>query len=120
VTIREKLLGSGVLTRMAKLKMLRGGRMGAKWTWSDLAPGLLLGLLFINSSRKFGTGLWFIFLPTGLLLKGQLIDKDIWFYCMLIAATLIGGGTVLDALLGWVKARFGGMANAPAPAAVAQ
>lgn len=88
--------------------------MGVKWTWHDLIPGLLLGLLFINSSRKFGAGLWFMLASSLFLAVGKITAGD-WVTCWLIAGVLIGGGTVADTLLDWVKARFGGKADAPAP-----
>lgn len=90
--------------------------MGTKWTWQDCIPGLILGLLFINSSRKFGAGLWFMLISTVLRLQDK-ISSDDWVTCWVLAAVLIGGGTVLDALLGWVKARFGVRADAPATGA---
>lgn len=87
--------------------------MGVKWTWTDIIPGVVTGLLFINCSRKFGFGLW-VFFATNYMAAKRIITAGDWATGMFLASLLIGGGTIADALLGWIKVRFGGSgASAP-------
>lgn len=54
-----------------------------------------LKLLAFQESRKVAFGLW-IFLCANVFLFEKLIISGDWVTCMILAASLVGGGTVAD------------------------
>lgn len=60
-----------------------------------------LKLLAFQESRKVAFGLW-IFISANVFLLEKLIISGDWVTCMILAASLVGGGTVADK---WLNAK---------------
>lgn len=54
-----------------------------------------LKLLSFQESRKVAFGLW-VFIVANLFMLEKLIVSGDWVTCMILAASLVGGGTVAD------------------------
>jgi len=54
-----------------------------------------LKLLSFQESRKVAFGLW-VFIVANLFMIQKLIVSGDWVTCMILAASLVGGGTVAD------------------------
>lgn len=57
-----------------------------------------LKLLTFQESRKVAFGLW-IFISANIFIIEKLIVSGDWVTCMILAASLVGGGTLGDAYL---------------------
>lgn len=55
-----------------------------------------LKLIAFQESRKVAFGLWLFAVSCGLLIKHFIVASD-WSTCMILCASLVGGGTIADA-----------------------
>ena len=54
-----------------------------------------LKLITFQDSRKVAFGLWLFFVACIFMIKKLIISGD-WVTCMMLSASLVGGGTIAD------------------------